>query len=94
MSDLIHVGDHVVDRDADDPDPMLVMKRPGLAASEFEFEQGTTVADANPAYPADDAVILTAFVASTAGQLEKADAYAYPASRLRVVASLHGDTDA
>ena len=91
--DIIHVGDHVIDRDSDKPDRMLVMKRPGLSASEFEFEEGTTVADVNPTYPDDDAVILTAFVAPTAGRLEKSDAYAYPAERLEVVSSLHGGDD-
>jgi hypothetical protein len=91
MSDeLIHVGDHVTDRDSDDADRMLVMARPGLSIAEFDIDEERTVADANPGYDPSDATILVAFVASTAGRLEKSDAYAYPAERLEVVASLHG----
>lgn len=90
---MIRVGDHVIDLETDGPegesDRMLVMKRPGLAADEYEYEPGKTVAEANPAYPDSDPVILTAFVPSTVGGLGGTDAYAYPESRLEVVSTLH-----
>lgn len=89
---MIRVGDHVVDRDGGES-RMLVMKRPGLSAAEYEFEQGATVASANPDYPETDPVILVAFVPSTAGSVVGTDAYAYPESRLETVATLHPESD-
>lgn len=90
---MIRVGDHVVDLKADDRDRMLVMKRPGLAADEYEYEPGRTVSDANPEYPDDDPVILTAFVPSTSGDIAGSDTYAYPESRLEAVSTLHPQDD-
>lgn len=50
---------------------------PDVRADEYEIQNGTdmTVADANPSYPADDAVILAQYEGF-------GDWYAFPASRL------------
>jgi hypothetical protein len=90
----IRVGDHVTDRDAENPSPALVVSRPGLSCDEYEIdESGRTVADVNPKYAPGDGVINVVFVDKTAGNLSKIEPYAYPADRLNVVASLHGGDD-
>lgn len=93
----VYVGDHVVDRDADPRDDseavMLVVSRPERAANEFEFDDGTTVADVNPDYPACDSLVSIVFPQRTSTALDTLRDYAYPRSRLRVVASTHETTD-
>lgn len=88
----IHAGDYVVDRDGDPRDDatvMLVVSLPGLDADEHEFGDGTTVAEANPDYPACDAVVSVAFPQRGTSSLTDLRRYAYPRSRLQVVASTH-----
>jgi len=86
----IRVGDHVEDTDAENPSAALVVGRPGLSINEYRIdESGRTVADANPEYDPHVGTIEVAFAAKTAGDVAAIDTYAYPATRLDVVASLH-----
>lgn len=85
----VHVGDHVEDRE--DPDAtMLVVGLTGTKASEYTIGGAETVAeyDDNAAYPDDDQVIKVAFPQRTHNAVPT-DSFAYPRSRLRVVASIH-----
>lgn len=95
MSDglpLIRVGDHVVDRDADDPKRALVVNRPGLAAAEYETGNGT-VAQLNPEYDPSDAVVEVVFIDRAAGGIPEDHRYGYPRTRLRRVSTLHPEGD-
>lgn len=91
----LHVGDHVTDRE--DPDAtMLVVELPTESAGEYEFREGTTVADANPDYPADDDVVLIVFPQRTDVTLEPLTEYSYPRSGLKLETPIHdrdGDGD-
>lgn len=65
-SERFDIGDLVVDIDEkpDHRDPARVMRFPGERADEFVIERigdGTTVADTNPEYPADDPVVGICF---------------------------------
>jgi len=92
---MIHAGDHVVDTEqpADEQSTAVVIKRPGLSAAEYDIDaQGTTVADVNPGCEPSDAVVVVVFPQRTATGIAGSE-YAYPVSRLAVVASVHGDAD-
>jgi len=95
MSDSpdIHVGDHVHDRDADDPAPMLVVATPASRADEYvvdgEGKMEATVADYNEGYPADDGVVEVVFAQRTCADIGRAKTYAYPRSRLELDQPIH-----
>ncbi|RDZ53103.1 hypothetical protein C5C07_15320 [Haloferax sp. Atlit-4N] len=90
----LHVGDHVIDRDADEDDSldiaaMLVVGLDTLRADAYKLaDDGPTVADVNPAYPATDDVVEVTFPQRTDLDVEK-KRYAYPRSRLRLEHPLH-----
>ena len=88
----LSVGDHVEDleRDASLPATMVVVGLSPKTADEFEFAEGMTVADANPAFPADDKVVEVVFPNSADLELDTDDKYAYPRSRLMLTESVHG----
>lgn len=86
----VHVGDHVSDREDDVDATMLVVSRSPVQADEFEIEEGYTVADANPAYPADDKIVQVVFPQAGDLTVDQEKRYAYPRSRLRVEQSVHG----
>lgn len=65
MASAFTSGDRVRDREADDPDSdeAVVLGTPDASIADWEIEDTEqTVADYNPTYPADDPVILVAFV--------------------------------
>ena len=85
----LHVGDHVSDREDDDA-TMVVVGRPDEPAAEYTFDsRGTTVADANPNYPADDDVVLCVFPQRMDVSIEAIAQYSYPRSRLRLETPVH-----
>jgi len=51
-------GDIVHDDEADDPITLVVVNVPGIDASDWEFEDGDTLADRNKKCPEDDDVII------------------------------------
>lgn len=56
------IGDTVHDRDDDDPSTGVVINLPGVRADEWDVSnQGTTVAEDNPDYPADAPVVSILF---------------------------------
>lgn len=85
----LNVGDHVEDRERD-TSTMVVVGLSPKTADEFEFAEGMTVADANPAFPADDKVVEVVFPNSADLELDTDDKYAYPRSRLMLTESVHG----
>lgn len=89
----IHVGDHVRDRERDDPTTMLVVATPLEQADKFELDSGQTVADVNDDYPADADVVEVVFPGRTDVSTRPLKRYAYPRSRLERVAAVHGDND-
>jgi hypothetical protein len=59
----IRPGDRVRDRDDPDPNDAIVVNRPPQTASEWEIEaRDCTLADDNPDYPEQAAVIVVCFV--------------------------------
>jgi hypothetical protein len=63
MSETIRPGDRVHDRDDDDPNDAIVVNRPPLTASEWDVEsRNCTLADDNPDYPEEAAVVVVCFV--------------------------------
>jgi len=88
----LHVGDHVHDREQD-PRPMVVVGTPPAQADEYEADDGTTIAEYNLDYPADDDVIEVKFAERTCVDLDHPKSYAYPRSRLRLDEPIH-DIDA
>lgn len=96
MSDTLHVGDHVCDREADEPATMLVVGRPVERADEYVvsaegMEPAETVADYNRHldYPGDDHVIEVVYPGRGDLDLETDARYAFPRSRLEQVAAVH-----
>jgi len=92
---VIHVGDHVTDREDRDRKMVVTGVPPGMTADEYEFKaHGSmkTVAEVNEDYPASDQVVEVKFVAKDKAYLPK-EKYAYPESRLEVVNSLHSAED-
>jgi hypothetical protein len=90
----VDVGDHVQDRDDDDDDAtMVVVGVPVESAVEYRLsEDGPTVADVNPDYPAGDDVVEAVFPERTDVDISSRKRYAYPRSRLEVVARVHDRT--
>jgi len=87
----LHVGDHVVDRDADPDDSatMLVVNLDTLLAVEHEVDDdGTTVADVNPDYSKTDDVVEVTFPQRTDLEVDK-KRYAYPRGRLALKQPIH-----
>jgi len=83
----LHVGDHV--RDRQEPDgKVLVTGLTAKTAADYEIEDGLTVADANPEYPADDKVIEIGYAQRCDLDVPKQN-YAFPRSRLELVTPLH-----
>ncbi|OYR71525.1 hypothetical protein DJ71_20485 [Halorubrum sp. E3] len=87
----LDVGDYVVDRDGeDDARRLLVVGLSPVPAGNHEVNDGRTVADANPDHPADD-VIRVIFPKESGLDVDGHQRYAYPRSRLRRVAAVHGE---
>lgn len=62
MTDTLHHGDIVVDRDQADPDPAVVVNTPPVQVTEWYVRPlGCTVAEDNPTYPADDDVVAIVY---------------------------------
>lgn len=88
----LDVGDHV--QDEQDPDAtMLVVNLDTLQADAYELEDGLTVADVNPEYPADDDVVEVIYPNRTDLDLEGKKEFAFPKSRLEVVNRVHDRDD-
>ena len=88
----LHVGDQAVDRE--DPDATLVVVGlSGAAASEVDIDDQRTVADCNPAWPADDEVVEVIYPERTAVDVEHHRRYSFPRSRLQLVAPVHERDD-
>ena len=99
------VGALVVDADddSDDRDPAVVVNRPPVPCSDWDAYGDTTVAEDNPAYDADDHVVVVAFrheleAAHPAWDADGAlslplecPAYAFPPRRLRRVGHVAED---
>ncbi|WP_137288612.1 hypothetical protein [Natronorubrum halophilum] len=85
----IDVGDHV--QDEQDPDAtMVVVGLDTLRADAYELkDSGPTVADVNPEYPTEDDVVEVIYPQRTDLELEGKKRYAFPKSRLEVVARVH-----
>lgn len=62
MTDEISVGDRVVDSDDDEPALAVVLLTPDVEATDWDVEDGETVADHNPSYPDDSGVVIVSFV--------------------------------
>lgn len=99
---LLHVGDHVADRekltddDIDHPDEvatMLVVEVTGRKADAYPVGGGETVADVNPDHPPDDWVYNVVFPQRTDDRLQGKNEYAYPRSRLIVRETIHDRED-
>jgi hypothetical protein len=93
MTDPLHIGDHVRDRDADaDAATMLVVGRAVEPADEYVIDgtgEDQTVADYNDDYPADDRVVEVVFPKRTDIDVADSPRYAYPQSRLERVSPIH-----
>lgn len=85
----LHVGDHVTDRE-DEGAPLLVVGKSANSADEY-YAEGMRVADYNPSYPDDDAVVEAVYPERAAVSLDTREAYAFPRSRLELVEPIHDD---
>ncbi|MUV51353.1 hypothetical protein [Haloarcula sp. CBA1122] len=90
----LHVGDHVHDREKDRDAPLVVVATLAARADEHECYDGTTVADYNEDYPADDRVVEAVFAQRTTVDIERVQRYAYPRSRLQLETPVHDDEEA
>ncbi|WP_248910776.1 hypothetical protein [Halocatena marina] len=101
------IGDVVQDRENDDPNDAIVVNLPSKTAAEWIARQGSwgeaTVAEDNPAYPADAPIVVVVFADAlreafpdwerethlTLTAINRSDAshYSFPAPRLTVVDS-------
>lgn len=83
----IRIGDHVSDREKDDR-RAVVVRITDTPACDYQIQGEITVADVNEGYDEDETVVEVKFPdeyhASLSGKT-----YAYPASRLEVLNSLH-----
>jgi hypothetical protein len=86
----LEVGDHVEDKDEHVDATMLVVGVTAKTAENYDIDADSTVADANPDYPADDKVVEVVFPHSGALELDTDATYAYPRSRLVLKESIHG----
>jgi hypothetical protein len=87
-SEIIQVGDHVTDRQNQKRKMVVTGVPPYITAKEYKFDGSTTVAEANPDYPADDQVIEVKFIEKDNDYLPE-NKYAYPTGRLKVINSIH-----
>ena len=62
MGRNLEVGDEVVDKEADEPKEAVVVLTPDAAISDWEVDEGETVADHNPGYDETTPVVVVAFV--------------------------------
>lgn len=87
----LYVGDVVIDEDDAEPDDdvLIVTNRYVKTAAEYECEDGETVAEKNPDYPADDRVFGVKYVATYTMRIDTLKEYAFPRSRLALVYSPH-----
>jgi hypothetical protein len=86
----LDIGDHVSDRE--DPDAtMLVVGTPLARAETYEIDDGTTIYDVNPDYPAADHVVECVFPERTSVNVGNLPTYAYPRERLKRVAAIHSE---
>jgi len=89
----LHIGDMVADKNRPDDVRLIVVGLSDLQANEKRYNGINTVADANPGYPEDDAVVLCIYsdaLDNPTVDPEK-DSYAFPRSRLELVESVQGD---
>jgi len=86
----LHIGDHVVDRDADGAaTTMLVVGLDTLQAEAYKLSgDGPTVADVNAEYPETDDVVEVTFPQRTDLDVDN-KRYAYPRSRLQLTQPIH-----
>jgi hypothetical protein len=77
----MRVGDVVRDELNDDSD-LLVVALTSAIASEYSASDGETVADCNPNYPADDAVVEVVYLSDQLRDVADAKRYGFPISRL------------
>jgi hypothetical protein len=61
MSERFAVGDRVVDTEDEEPNTAIVVLTPNAEATDWEVEDGDTVADYNPSYDADEYVVIVVF---------------------------------
>lgn len=86
----LHIGDHVLDRDDEDGATLLVVGLPLQRAATYDVdEDGTTVADYNPDYPAEDHAIEVTYPQRSDVFVDELREYAFPRSRLELVAPVH-----
>lgn len=83
----LHVGDHVTDREVGGA-PLLVVGKSANQADEY-YVDGMRVADYNPSYPDDDAVVEAVYPERTAVSLDTSESYAFPRSRLELAEPIH-----
>ena len=62
MSGDIDVGDRVVDKESEDEKTAVVVLKPDATVSDWEVNNGETVADHNPGYDEGSPVVVVAFV--------------------------------
>ena len=62
MEKKLDVGDEVVDKEADEKKNAVVVLTPDVTVSEWEVNEGETVARHNPGYAEDTPVVIVAFV--------------------------------
>jgi hypothetical protein len=67
------IGETVVDRDAPTSVPRIVVALPATAAADWITYGGTTVAQDNPAYPADASLVIVIDVDAVATYLPEWD---------------------
>lgn len=97
-------GDVVIDRDDESPNEAVVVNTPPIEAADWHVPGRGTLAEDNPAYPEDDAVVIVLFRDAlerhyphyTGGgvirmrrlQRDGAKPYAFPSSRLQRIGTL------
>jgi hypothetical protein len=74
QSSVLSVSDSVADTKDDDPNEAIVIKRPsGQTITDWEYETAsgvTTTAEENPAYPADEQLVIVAFRSDLADAID------------------------
>jgi len=87
----IDVGDHVQLGDEDEPATMVVVGTPIDATARTYTVKGKPICEwsGNEPYPRDDDVVEVKFPGRTDVSLTDGTRYAYPGSRLEVVAGVH-----
>lgn len=90
---LLHVGDHVVDRENEDGPTMLVVGLVLKQADEYEVNSGQTLANMNSEYPHTDDVVEIVYPSRTDVDTRPLDRYAFPRSRLALRNPIHNRED-